>query len=189
MTVKFSTENIFFTADTHFFHRAMVPLRGFSAVDEMNAVLLTRWNAVVPPGGLVFHLGDVSFGKTDETVGLLGQLNGKIILVKGNHDSGMKAAVRSRFLSVHDYLEAAFVLPGGTAQRIVLLHYALRVWNRHHYGAWHLHGHSHGHLIPVGRALDVGVDAVGLAPVPYEKVAAWMAGRDTHVIDQHLPPE
>jgi hypothetical protein len=26
----------------------------------------------------------------------------------------------------------------------VLCHYAMRVWNRSHHGAWHLYGHSQG---------------------------------------------
>jgi hypothetical protein len=32
-------------------------------------------------------------------------------------------------------------------QRIVLCHYAMRVWPRHAQGAWHLYGHSHGNLL------------------------------------------
>ncbi len=31
-------------------------------------------------------------------------------------------------------------------QPIVICHYAMRVWNRSHHGAWHLYGHSHGNL-------------------------------------------
>jgi hypothetical protein len=31
-------------------------------------------------------------------------------------------------------------------QPIVLCHYAMRVWNRSHHGAWHLYGHSRGNL-------------------------------------------
>ena len=31
-------------------------------------------------------------------------------------------------------------------QDIVLCHYAMRVWQKSHYGAWMLYGHSHGTL-------------------------------------------
>ena len=33
-------------------------------------------------------------------------------------------------------------------QLVVLCHYAMRVWDRSHYGSWHLYGHSHGNLPP-----------------------------------------
>jgi calcineurin-like phosphoesterase family protein len=34
----------------------------------------------------------------------------------------------------------------------------LRQWPKAHQGAWHLHGHSHGTLVPWGLTFDVGVD-------------------------------
>jgi len=46
----------------------------------------------------------------------------------------------------------------GQSQLIVLCHYSLRVWDRSHYGSWHLYGHSHGNLPPLENSLDVGVD-------------------------------
>ncbi len=44
-------------------------------------------------------------------------------------------------------------------QPIVLCHYAMRVSNRSHHGAWHLYGHSHGNLPegPTSLSMDVGI--------------------------------
>ena len=82
----------------------------------------------------------------------------------------------------------------GGVQRIVLSHYAMLVWDRSHYGVWHLHGHSHGSMPddPTARRLDVGVDAwetdsVKLyRPVSYEEVKARMALKTWRPVDGHV---
>ena len=188
--VDLVTETPFFTSDTHFWHDAMIRigLRQFATVQEMNETLIARWNAVVPPTATVFHLGDVSFAGTVDTLEVLGQLNGRIILIRGNHDKKLPVAVRQRFTSIHDLLEIDVKEGGGTKQRITLLHYAMRVWNRHHYGAWHLHGHSHGSLVPTGRSMDVGVDVHDLAPISYGEVKEELVSRAVHIVDHHATP-
>jgi calcineurin-like phosphoesterase family protein len=70
--------------------------RPFKDVQEMNEVLITKWNHRVKPGDTVFHNGDFCFknssgGKAGE--GLIhkstyytSKLNGNIVFIKGNHD-------------------------------------------------------------------------------------------------------
>ena len=57
------TMTIWFTSDTHFDHKNIIKYcnRPFKDIDEMNAELERRWNAVVAPGDRVFHLGDFAF--------------------------------------------------------------------------------------------------------------------------------
>jgi calcineurin-like phosphoesterase family protein len=78
---------IFFTSDSHFGHARIIELSGrpFANVDEMNETLIQKWNAVVGLRDTVYHLGDFCMGPK-ETVFLRKRLNGKIILIKGNHD-------------------------------------------------------------------------------------------------------
>lgn len=68
--------------------------------------------------------------------------------------------------------------------KIALMHYAMRVWNRKHYGTWHLHGHSHGRLAPEGGtlALDIRVDSWNYAPVSFEQLHAVMVERDERAL-------
>lgn len=186
MTMCVPASRVYFTADTHFFHKAMLPLRGFTSVEEMNYAMIRKWNDAVPRDGIVFHLGDVSFSGLANTMGVLGQLNGTIHLVKGNHDYSFKNKLVGMFASVQDYLEINVEEKGGTRQRIVLNHYSHRVWNQHHYGAWHLYGHSHGNLPGIGRSMDVGVDTIeDFIPYSYELVKLCMSHREVHVIDHH----
>jgi calcineurin-like phosphoesterase family protein len=188
MTLCIDADKAFFTADTHFFHEAMVARRGFKTKTEMNDALISKWNAVVPQGATVFHLGDLSFGNAVDTVGVVGQLNGLLILVKGNHDKKLKSAVSSLFVSTHDLLEIDVREGPCTKQRITLCHFAMRVWNRSHYGAWQLHGHSHGSLQAIGKQMDVGIDTFAKqAPIPYEQVKTWMSRAPISIVDHHTP--
>ena len=52
----------------------------------MNYKLIENWNKKVPQDGLVFHLGDFAWGGYEFWKRIREQLNGKIILIRGNHD-------------------------------------------------------------------------------------------------------
>lgn len=56
-------------------------------------------------------------------------------------------------------------------QVIVLCHYALRVWDRSHYGAWRLYGYSHGSLLVLGMSMDLGVGSHAYRPWSLGEVA------------------
>ena len=79
---------IFFTSDTHFGHEHILKFcdRPFKDVEEMNYKLIDNWNNKVPHDGLVFHLGDFAWGGYELWKNIRNQLNGEIILIKGNHD-------------------------------------------------------------------------------------------------------
>lgn len=79
---------IFFTADTHFGHKNIIEYckRPFSSVDEMNRIIIENWNSVITPEDTVYHLGDVAFHRGLDCVR---KLNGKLILISGNHDKRM----------------------------------------------------------------------------------------------------
>src|SRR6476620_2113508 len=77
----------FFTADTHFGdHRVLnISKRPFSSVDEMDALIRERWNAVVEDGDQVWHLGD--FARTAKIASrIFPLLNERKHLIVGNSD-------------------------------------------------------------------------------------------------------
>jgi len=79
---------IYFTSDMHFGHEAILKYcnRPFANVEEMNQKLIENWNKKVPEDGIVFNLGDFAWGGYPFWKSMREQLNGKIILIKGNHD-------------------------------------------------------------------------------------------------------
>ncbi len=158
----------FFTADTHFGHSGIIRLaeRPFRSVDEMDAALIAAWNARVGPDDRVFHLGDFCFKGSKRAAAVLERLQGRIVFLRGNHDTD-NTAMLERWESVHDLLE---VKAGGV--RVTLCHYPLLEWP----GAWrgdvHLHGHTHGRVPPNRQRCDVGVDVWGFQPVTLEEIRA-----------------
>jgi calcineurin-like phosphoesterase family protein len=178
---------IFFTGDTHYGHRLMISekvrnRRPFSNTHEMNNALVEAWNAKVGHSDEVYHLGDVSFMSPKWTKEVLYRLNGRIYLLRGNHDKRMKGDVLDRFEWVQHYFELHV-----QKQLIVLCHYAFRVWNKSHHGSWNLHGHSHNNLSDVGGLqLDVGVDGrEDYTPWSLDEVSDYMRARERVRVDHH----
>ena len=81
---------VWVTSDTHFLHENIIKYcdRPFKDKEEMTEALITTWNEQVGDDDLVIHLGDVTFSKDYDVLSLL---NGKKILVLGNHDPNPKA--------------------------------------------------------------------------------------------------
>lgn len=88
--------DVFFTADTHFDHYNIIDYekRPFTCPLEMTEVLIENWNRVVKPNDLIFHMGDVFICKTKRMYEIAERLNGRKILISGNHD---KAISRGKF--------------------------------------------------------------------------------------------
>lgn len=158
----------------HFGHANIIKYsnRPFADVDEMNESIVRTWNETVQPQDTAYILGDVSFIDADRTLRLIKRMNGTKILLWGNHDQVIRKspAIQAEFKEIYDYLERDFRVADKKV-KIVMCHYALRVWNRKHHGALHLYGHSHGTLPDDGsRSMDVGLDAVGMRPISLEEV-------------------
>ena len=78
----------YFISDLHLFHDDVIRYenRPFDNVEHMHIEIIKRHNSVVHQHDTVFVMGDVSFGNKEKTESIIKQLNGKLILIKGNHD-------------------------------------------------------------------------------------------------------
>ena len=78
-----------FISDTHFGHKNILEYekeaRPFETVEGMNETIIERWNKVVGDKDTVYHLGDFCFGKS--SIAIASRLNGRKLLVLGNHDT------------------------------------------------------------------------------------------------------
>ena len=79
---------VFVCADLHFSHTNIIKYedRPFADREEMDEGLINNWNSVVTDADTVFVLGDVAFCGKDRAKYLVQRLNGKKILIMGNHD-------------------------------------------------------------------------------------------------------
>jgi calcineurin-like phosphoesterase family protein len=161
-----------FTSDLHLGHANIISYcsRPFSNVDEMNQVIIDRWNEVVGPADTVWCLGDFAFLRADPKTlrRLFSQLQGSKHLIAGNHDG--KSVRELGWSSVRDYAEIVV-----DKTRIVLSHYSMRTWNGMRHGSVQLYGHSHGALPGTAQCVDVGVDAWDFRPVTWPQITARLA--------------
>lgn len=61
--------------------------RPFKDTNSMNETLIKNWNMFVNKDDIVWHLGDFALGNKEQITNIVNQLNGKIKLIKGNHDT------------------------------------------------------------------------------------------------------
>lgn len=137
------------TSDTHFGHgkiREYEPVRQAwsSSTEEMDRVLIQNWNRVVQPEDWVLHCGDFCFGTRDEIERYRSQLNGRILLVLGNHDRSSRAMLAGGFdLACKSY---RFTHNG---QRFLARHNPANfTWEESLEAEVLLHGHTHSKKAP-----------------------------------------
>lgn len=181
------SDRIFVTADTHFGYAAAIEVfnRACSDVAEMNDILIERINEVVGPDDVLYHLGDfvgpIEAGSTTRYAESIRERIAcrRIILVLGNHDPRGEERFDRLFESVHEILSMKGWRSGEARgkERLVLSHYAIRIWQGRHNGSLHLYGHSHGTLDEIGRSTDIGIDCWSLYPQPLEAVLAMLRER------------
>lgn len=186
----------FVTSDHHFGHARIIELaeRPFSSLDAMHGELIAAWNRVVRPGDVVLHLGDLALGNREESIPLANALNGRKLLVPGNHDTissvyRCSAAHKQRTRDLLDQCgwevlpEALVGMRGG--RRILASHFPYRgdSTSDERYaearsvdeGLPLLHGHTHDRDGgPHGRMFHVGVDGNAFTPVRMTTIDLWL---------------
>lgn len=188
-------EKTFVTADDHWGHKNIIHLskRPFSDINEMNEALIQNWNSIVPSDGTVYHLGDMFYKMPlDKAYSILERLNGQIHLIEGNHD---QVTVQLRHPKIQFLGGLHMIWIGKT--KLVMCHYAMRVWQSSHKGSWHIYGHSHGGLPENGTlSFDVGVDCWDYTPISLSTVVNKMVrieqnakkhGRSAYAIHHEKP--
>jgi calcineurin-like phosphoesterase family protein len=197
-----------FTSDIHFGHANVIQYsdRPFKDIHEMKETIIANWNKVVKPEDLCIFVGDIFFYHTkDQMRETLARMNGRKILVKGNHDFEHRIMMNVGFeLSVD---EMVMTIAG---ERVHFSHYPfamdeklfqwvkfkskvkrMLMWmgfdvrpiffEKYHSkrpidrGQFLIHGHTHSTHKINGRAIHVGVDAWKYKPVNIQEISNLIA--------------
>ena len=158
---------IYYTSDLHIGHENIIRLckRPYSNDREMGVDLIRRWNNKVTANDTVYILGDMFFRYEDIEVvkTTLKQLNGKKILIKGNHDNFLNQIKwQDYFSTVKDIMKIK-----DNGRDVVLMHYPIEEWDGFFRGSYHLYGHVHNSdngLRVIDRRYNVGVDVNDFEP-------------------------
>jgi len=203
--------DVWITSDSHYDHKNLVRgvsswddksgCRDFDTLEEMNEALIDGINANVKENDHFYHIGDLAFGRgEDPIIEFRKRIRCRNVFVFiGNHDYRLRAhrsELRRLFLKVREK---------GTLrindQDIVFNHFPELIWDKHHHGAWQLHGHCHNSLntVPEGnvrtaldqifhnrKVMDVGVDThPEFRPYHFDEIKAIMDTRVIMPLDHH----
>ena len=176
---------IWFTADNHFFHKNVITLCGRPFADnrEMHHTMIRLWNECVEEDDTIIVVGDFTFGGVQKTANKLDKLNGKKMLVMGNHDWRNHKPDKYEKMGFDHVCKRDFsILLDETP--LIVSHYPYkgseidnRVFDTQltDEGDWLVHGHVHNAWKKKGRMINVGVDVRGFKPVSLPEILREMA--------------
>ncbi len=153
---------VWYTSDSHLGHdniRAYCE-RPFSSCREMDEYLIEKWNEAVKPEDTIYHIGDFAFGGFHNIVYYLKKLNGKKILIKGNHDRSIQSMLKAGFDEV--YSEKIEVIQGLTVE--------FRHKPRPCAVDLQICGHIHRHFKVKGNIVNAGCDVWDFRPITFEQI-------------------
>jgi calcineurin-like phosphoesterase family protein len=158
----------FFTADEHYGHTNIIKYcnRPFDNVDQMDDFIIANHNMVVGESDTVIHGGDFTLSKKPTAQNYVRRLNGKHIFLSGSHDYWLGKKYEAKILEWKE-----------EKRQTIICHYCMRTWHRSHFNSWHLYGHSHGTLPPIGKSWDIGVDNNNFYPLSFEQIKQIMRHR------------
>lgn len=129
----------YYISDMHFGHKNIIKYdnRPFNSIEEMESIMIDKWNSIVTEEDTVYVLGDFSWYKEEKTLEILDKLKGKIVLIKGNHDK-ISPKIARKLCGNFDYLEIK-----DNGNKVILCHYPMPFWNGQFRDTIHLYGHVH----------------------------------------------
>lgn len=159
-------------SDTHFGHKNILGFEKkdgtklrpyFNDIHHMDDTLISNWNAVVKPDDKVYHLGDVGFKSFTKVKEIFDELNGRKILIKGNHDNFKLSQYAQIFADVRAY---------HILDKILLAHIPVHPDSL---GRWQgqVHGHTHSDNLSDPRYFNVSVEVIEYTPINFNKVRKY----------------
>ena len=151
---------IFVCADLHLQHKNILKYcrQQFSSIEEHDKYIIDRYNSVVGKDDLVYILGDLGFTPRESLTKLVKQLNGRKILVVGNHDR----------LRDNEYINMGIIQvirhPIFYNNNIILSHEpALECYNSKYTIC--VHGHLHNNSLALRNYFNVNVELTEFLPI------------------------
>jgi calcineurin-like phosphoesterase family protein len=115
----------FVISDHHWGHHSILKAcgRDFPSTEAMDEAFITNWNEAVPKRADVWYIGDFAWKAPQD---ILPRLNGRIHLIRGNHDHRIAPKKLVGFESIQD-AKLLKVDYEGKQVKVYLHHYGCRV--------------------------------------------------------------
>ena len=168
--------NNFFTADQHFNHGSCLTafiFRPFQDVKQMNAEIIKRFNSRVKNGDTVYHLGDLRMTNNGpNTYELLQQLNGRHVIIKGNHDKNNGTSTCLHYGIIELYGQRVVLAHRPDTAEILMAALSIKLgFCGHVHEKWKFRKSEHGLIV------NVGVDQWDFYPVDGKQIFKAIKGR------------
>lgn len=152
---------VFVISDTHFGHANIIKYanRPFDSVEEMNEAMVENWNSVVKQGDKVYHLGDVTMNS--KSLDILSRLNGRKVLIKGNHDTQ-----KLKFYTPHFY----DIRGSHELDNFILTHIPVALEQSARYPQGNIHGHLHEKNMDNKWYINVSVEQINYTPIAFDDI-------------------
>lgn len=97
--------SVYFLGDPHLGHKAIGKYRPWVKDSAANSALIHKlWNDTIRKNDIVYVMGDAAF--TEDELIALGNLRGRKILIKGNHDDFVSTKLQSQvFEEIHGIIK------------------------------------------------------------------------------------
>lgn len=169
--------SIFYCSDHHLGHSKMLifknfdgtPARVFDNVNDMNDAIIYNHNSVVKKSDEVYFLGDVAIEL--DSLSLLGRMNGKKKLIRGNHD----------IFHINHYLKYFDDILGTMTivDNFILSHIPLHpncISKRY---INNVHGHLHHNTIKDNKYFNVCLEKINYTPIEHSELLKQINERKT----------
>lgn len=140
----------YFISDLHFSHKNIIKFERteFPTIEEHNEYIVKSINKKVKNTDTLYILGDIG------EVSLIRELNGRKILLKGNHDKRSNKEYLGYFAEVYDN-------PFYFNRRILLSHFPHPVEDH----ILNVHGHMHNSIMSKDNYLNLSAKMVNYTPI------------------------
>lgn len=162
-------------ADLHLGHRNILTfddgngtlIRGakFKDIEEHDESIIQSWNSLVGPADRVYVLGDVVSNR--RALVSLGRLQGRLVLVKGNHDIFRI----EDYLKYFDDIRACVVQKDQDGNKVILTHIPIHPDSLGRFGT-NIHGHLHQNKLDDPRYVCVSLEHTDYKPIQIHQALA-----------------
>ena len=122
--------------------------------------MVRMWNEIVAPHDRVYHLGDVVINR--RCLPILDRLNGKKVLIRGNHDIFRLEDYTPYFEDIRGYKVLS-------KERIIMSHIPVHPSQLERWKA-NVHGHLHSNVLDDPRYINVCVEQTEFKPILLDEI-------------------
>ena len=162
------SSRVYMIADLHFGDERIISYenRPFASAEEMDRQLISNWNSVVGERDTVFVLGDFSWYGEKKDREILASLQGRKILIMGNHDR-RRSCQEWRILGFSECVEWPILY----REFFLLSHEPVYLNANMPYANFYGHVHNNPSYKSVsGQSFCLSAERIGYTPVSFEEI-------------------